>query len=632
MDQQTPETLESSCTAIGEESSRCPWHAKQVQHTSLDADDELVFSQHKRIVTRYSTSATGVRELRLYYGEKEVLFDEPQLFTFGEQLAQHARFVAGTAATWGEGYDWPAVQALLEQLLDAGILHYASSNKSELVPAHGPVLSPLPPAPSVVPRDWFECEAITGELTDRPVELGYLELIVPIYRVAHMAMDAEGRQVGEANVFPMQLRVEVPTEWRICHYPGSRYQHDHPMNVTALKSMIKHWKQTMVILLNLRSAYLQRFPHARSGWTAGDLQRLSALVLTLPAYLLMRSHDRVENGLLHPVFSSMYRVTDGVRMTMHRMLLTSINEPSVSPEAMITAQEIHAYAESNNVFIAEDGVCAGPRAMIDEFLRVLVDGKPIRDAESVVLEPAVQAALQDLNPAFDYGLYGLQAYAVILSRWPVMARTYERLLALVAAWPGNDSGALSAFREHLQRSVEFLRSQTRQHSEERRVIHERMHADLYAQCAQALGAASAQATLARCIAPVKVPQHAVAAQCLRTSLRQRFCGAAAADATEIEVMVDALMEYFSIEQAIVRAAVTIQQRINHVLGRSLPTRPLTTADLALHYRLIGLQYQSQELQDVGGRLPNLLDELEEELALRVVISADEIEILDGPVH
>ena len=167
MDQQTPETLESSRTAIGEEPSSCPWHGKHVLRTTLDADDELVFSKHKRVVARYSTSATGIRELRRYYGEKEVLFDEPQLFAFGEALAKHARFVAGTATTWGAGYNWPQVQALLEQLLNEDILQHANSNRSDPVPAHGPVLSPLPPAPSVVPRDWFECEAITGELTDR---------------------------------------------------------------------------------------------------------------------------------------------------------------------------------------------------------------------------------------------------------------------------------------------------------------------------------------------------------------------------------------------------------------------------------------------------------------------------------
>jgi hypothetical protein len=67
------------------------------------------------------------------------------------------------------------------------------------------------------------------------LELAYLELVIPIFRVAHIAIDEDGRQVGEANFFPKPLRLDIPTEWRTCHYPGTRYQ-SQPMNVTALKS------------------------------------------------------------------------------------------------------------------------------------------------------------------------------------------------------------------------------------------------------------------------------------------------------------------------------------------------------------------------------------------------------------
>jgi hypothetical protein len=45
----------------------------------------------------------------------------------------------------------------------------------------------------------------------------------------------------------------------------------------------------------------------------------------------------------------------------------------------------------------------------------MLKGLPITGAESVVLEAPVQAALDDLDAAFDYCLYGLQAYAVVFS-------------------------------------------------------------------------------------------------------------------------------------------------------------------------------------------------------------------------
>ena len=269
MNELATEVMESSNEPIGQEASGCPLQTMHTQRTVLDADDELVFPKHKRVVTQYSTDASGAAELHLYYGDKEISFDEPGLFGFGEGLAKHSRFVARTATTWGEGYDWPRVRELLEQLIEEGILRHVDANESGPISTYGACPSPLPPAHGTVPRTWFECEAITRELTGHPLELGYLELVIPIFRVAHIAMDAEGRQVGEANVFPKPLRLDVPTEWRTCPHPGSRYQDDRPMNVTALKSMGKHWTQMMVALLRIRDAYLRRFPKARHGWTVG---------------------------------------------------------------------------------------------------------------------------------------------------------------------------------------------------------------------------------------------------------------------------------------------------------------------------------------------------------------------------
>src|SRR5262249_48981791 len=108
-------------------------------------------------------------------------------------------------------------------------------------------------------------------------------------------------------------------------------------------------------------------------------------------------------------------------------------EAALAPDAAMTSAEIYAYAERHALFHTTYGVCAGPKAKIDEFLRVLVDGHPIPDAESVVLDGPVQAALDELEAAFDYCLYGLQAHALVFSLWPAMRSTSEqRPRALVA--------------------------------------------------------------------------------------------------------------------------------------------------------------------------------------------------------
>ena len=140
------EEVKSSKDASGHAAAVCPVHDMPTARVSVDADDEIIFPKHKRVVTAYSKNTSGDMELHLYYAEKEIVFDEPELFAFGEGLAKQARFVAKSAVTWGEGYDWPRVQELLEQLLAEGILQRASTYASEDISPHGPLPSPLPPA------------------------------------------------------------------------------------------------------------------------------------------------------------------------------------------------------------------------------------------------------------------------------------------------------------------------------------------------------------------------------------------------------------------------------------------------------------------------------------------------------
>ena len=235
-----------------------------------------------------------------------------------------------------------------------------------------------------------------------------------------------------------------------------------------------------------------------------------------------------------------------------------------------------------------------------------------------MLDAPVHAALAELDPAFDYGLYGLQAYTVVFSLWLAMSRTYERLLPLIEAWSGGTSDTFLAFRERFQQSARFLRTATHLETEEQRASRARVYAEMYAQCASGLGTASSGATLSELITPIDAAHHAGATNCLRAVLQQRFGGTAAPDGPALAEVVAALMDYFRQEQAIVRAASEIQARINRLLGRTPPTRPFTASDIALYFRL----------QDVGRRLPYLVDELEEELGLHVVVSSDAIDIAD----
>jgi hypothetical protein len=613
-----PKELEAAAAAAG-----CPLHAHAAGvPAGLTRETELVLPMHKRVVAQYATGEAGGRELRLYYGDKEISFDEPELFAFGEALAQQSRFAAGNAAGWGEGYEWAAVKTLLEQLIETGILRYSAEVEPQPIAARdGARPSPLPPAETAAARTWFECEDVTRELTGRPLELGYLELVVPVFRVAHMSLDADGRQVGEANVFPPKLRLDVPTKWRTCIYAGTRFQQDRPMNVTALKAMRAQWPQMMAMLRRIREAYLARFRAARRGWTVGHLERLATCVLALPTYALMKSEERVENGELHPALSSLFRVTDGLRMTMHQMLFIPIGEPSLPPDAPMTREEIYAYAERNYSFHSEHGVCAGPQAMIREFLATLVDGKPAE--EPVAFDPAVQAAMDDLEPAMDYGLMGLQAYAAVFSMWPIMTRAYESL-AGIAAGAAPRSAAAERLRERLDERIERIRAAAFLSNEAWRADRERVYADMYAQCTYGLTGDHATAALAERIAPTHSLHQPPARATLRRSIARHFAADAAACAADIERMLDAIMTYLSQAQSVLRVACEAQANINRHLGRAQPARAFTAADIELHNRLQGRHDK---------RVPYLVSEIEALFGVQIALDEDTLVILeDGNAH
>ena len=598
------------------ESGACPMHDAGDVPSFVSQWDDLVIPQHRRLVAQHRTNEAGESELRLYYADKEIIFDEPELFAFGETLARQARFKAGDAMGWGDGYEWPRVRELLQQLIDEGVLAHAADIDQEATAASDAVRpSPLPASTCSVARTWNECEAITQEITGRPVELGYLELIIPGYRVAHIALDADQRQLGEANVFPRALRLDVPTEWRTCSLPGTRYQSERPMNVTAMRLMLAHWSPMMAAVLRVREGYLRRFPEAEGAWTVGDVERLAVTVIALPTYQLMRQHNRVENGDLHPALSSLFRVTDGVRLTAYQMLYVPIGEPTTPPNQITTIEEILDYAERTYSFHSDYGVCGGPKSMVREFMHILLDGEGSKDYASIAPEPAMQAAFDDLDAAIDYGLLALRANAATSSLWSMMARSYERIAEIVEAWPSINTPTFIAFRESMRAHRAFLKKTSLAH-ESWRASYDNAYTYSYQQCGRGLPGLADTPGLDALLVPKRTSSHQQVEAELQGILRSRFGPVgAAADALLLDLS-GCIMDFLLRGQQGLRAAVDVQSDINRLLGREQPNRVMSVSDLDVHFLI----------QDNPDRLPFLIDELERLLALDIDVTVDRLSI------
>jgi hypothetical protein len=568
----------------------------------LSPGETLFVPNRKRLSCSYRINEAGVRELRLDYGRKEIFFDEPHLFAFGEQLVAEPTFTGARATAWGPGYTWDELRPLLEVLLDEGIL--ARGDETREPRPGGIVESRLPPSVCPAPRYWTtdNCEAITTALSGHAVEIGYLETFLPIHRVAHAALDGDDRQVGEANVNPWLLRLDRDTEWRVCQYPGSRYRDELPMNVTALKAMIKHWKPMMATLLAVRGYVARRLAIAHPVWTIGELHVLSCAVLALPAYPLMKGGGATPQPPVHPVLSSLFRIVDGIRMVTADMV-TGIERPR-RPELPLTGAQLYERAEEDGMFITAHGVCAGPKHMMDELLAIAVDGQPAPGVTGDELPAEVRALLDELPAAMDYGFYGMQVWALSYAIWLPMTETYEALTALL------DPTGDDALAPRLRADAGAIRWKQLVDARQRN-IHLPLYVDTWEHARQGARVAIGDADFARATAPVAATeQHARAADRLRPLLAAKLPAVAVARATEL------LVDYVRAEQAVLIAMAPLVEAINALLDRPRPSRALTVRDFHVHHTLGGGPH----------KFPYLFDSLDEALGIRVTASAGAIAI------
>jgi hypothetical protein len=600
--------------ADGEPSGACPVRAPA---RPLDPTERLFVPNRKRLSHSYIVNDAGGRELQIDYGLKEITFDDERFFAFGEQLVTETVFTGQAATSWGAGYEWSEIQPLLETLLAEGIVKRGDGVDDPR--GTGLVESWLPPSVCPVPRSWSlaECEDITRDLGGRAVEVGYLEAVVPIYRIAHPALDGDGRQVGEANVFPQRLRLEHVAEWRVCQYAGSRYRDDAPMNITALKAMIKHWKPIMVVTLQIRDAVQARLGLPRNPWTIGDLHVLSSVVLALPAFQLLLRGGSSPQPPLHPVLSSLFRITDGIRMTTDDALfqIDHVRDPG---EPM-TAADMHAFAEHYGLLISRTGVCAGPKHLIDEFLVTAVDGVQPEGLAGLALPAEVTELLSRLPDAIDYGLHGMQVWGVSLSVYLAMSRAYEALLAVFepAAAGDNRDNASARLCSRLRADWAVLVRQQITLAFDREV-HRKMYANAYERSRRALRTPVGPATLAEVLEPGPAqPMHAAAAEQLGRAFRARFPHTELDDAG-LERVVDTLIQYLREEQAILATTLALQEAINALLERPRPQRPLGVRDFLVNY-MMGA---------AGGGFPYLFTTFEDELGILVDCTASAIEVSD----
>lgn len=399
--------------------------------SELQPNEVLCIPKRKRLTHGRFKNETGQDVLHLFYGEVELIFDEPDVAPVGEKLIEVERFRADEAMAWSNAapHEWEKIRDLLQALLDQNVLKRYSETAAKDKETYPPKLGLAPDDREVRTFSAHDdrCPAITEEAFGRAFDLSNLEVLVPIYRVAHPAMDSDGRQVGENNVVPRTLFLDLPTQRKLCSFPGSRYQDDLPMNVTAMKGMAKRWPELLSLSEQFRHALFARMPPRNPpGLTAGEVHFLAVSQLAAVAYVMVRGVDPVPNGQLDGGLAAMFRLIDGVRLVTNDILRASIGQHGC--ETPLDAFGINDWAERHGVYRGTWGVCAGPPGLIDEYLKTTLG----QISAPIQVEPDIAARLGDLEAAIDYALLGQRVESVVRYFGASQGLLHERLRAAFA--------------------------------------------------------------------------------------------------------------------------------------------------------------------------------------------------------
>jgi hypothetical protein len=572
----------------------------------------------------YNTGPGGEKELTLYCGLQEISFDEPELFPWAEKLIQQDSFQAGAATAWSaRPLEWPRVKELLESLIDAGILAREADRQTAaqtaLSAAHHDFLDREQARPATeVPRFWSpDPSPIVEEVTGRGgLDIGFLESIVPVHRLAHIALDREGRQVGEANSFPDRMRLKLPTEYKTCGYAGTRYLDEAPMNMTALRSMLAHWRPVLAATLACREEFLARYPQYPDGrWKLGDVLFMTSGVLAVPAIQMLRWQDPVQNGELDPVLSSLFRVIDGVRMVSGYML--DLYERPMVHDTPVTPRDLTDAAEREDQYRSGIGVCAGPQAMIDELVQTALQGKPLAGPP-----PVLGPWAADIPKAMDYALLGRALVATTSTIWVAMGGAYARIHEALQREPALTGGRLGKLREAFERDFLSVLPGRNDQAAQRAWSYE-WHKITFERAQ--LGVTGLAAADRVSFDAVLHPPDSLLGESAANALRELFASvetepAHAANGPLLQEIAGHLLDYLRFERNALPTVTWLQRQINALLGRPQPVAPFSSKELSLHHAMRA---------GTPGAAVYLLDPFKEALGLTVDNRADSTTVALG---
>jgi hypothetical protein len=282
---------------------------------------------------------------------------------------------------------------------------------------------------------------VTPALTTLDLRREFDLLPVPLQDTAYPLLDQEGRPCGEGNATDKDAALAALVEMSVaaCPYAGHRYQ--RPMNVSALRQVVRYWNEVLAWLPPLRVEFLAGSPGELP--TLAELWKFAKALAAGPAYLARRAHQPLDSGELSPRIAVLFKLVQGVNLTINHFV-----DPGSAPFGSIVPPDLSTYAEEHELFLSASGgqrVCSGSARMIDLLLSSLLG----RGGDMPRGSSQISGEFADVREAMPYGL---QVAALEISLW-LFAAQNELVLARLQSALGRTGASTEGRRAELAKAL-----------------------------------------------------------------------------------------------------------------------------------------------------------------------------------
>ena len=392
--------------------------------------------------------------------------------------------------------------------------------------------------------------------------------------------DDEGRPIGERNASPEALE-NVPLVLRECPYRDSRFRHELPMNVSALKQVSQHWYTVLSDVQALRNEYFRHYPLASPDML--HLWKLTRMITALPAYLTRRRHGQFMSGHIPAEIAVLYKVVLGVYQTFDVMMIQA-TFAGYDLHMQVTPASMIRLVEAQKLFVSPHGVCAGPMDMVGEILSVVINGNDKAENSSETKE-----LIGPIHAFFEYcsleTMLHLSKYIYLVNSFNMAEQYFRSVAALGQGRETKNDGVggllekLSELAEDYQPSskiTEILKQTSREFRDRLltnlfTLVNSYSYEQLQRDCSRLLQRSADALTREEEVALV---QPLVA---------MKKANSDAADAHVWEALLHPLAQYVVYERGALKAFTMLQSAVDVSLGYEKSSTPVDSAHLKMAF-------------------------------------------------